>query len=881
MIDQSVSDIADRSKRGRRLPRVAAAGMALATTLGALAAFPAAAADCPFIGAPQFGGIEPWMAVDAACTDPDYNAKTLVIDGTERKTLDLPDGSKIAYTEVKGHFPALRTVADLPAGVSQSPTTARHDVTWQFPDKPLWRHRFFQQTYPLPGEMLNGVDLRFAFASGGYVVGINPGSPNVGYRVPAAAAKLAKAQAAKLYGDTGRIYGYMYGQSGGSVQSMGANEGTTGVWDGIIPVVLATDGLNTHSFMWDGHYALAVPEAKRKAIAEAAAVGSSKDLYAGLTPEERGVLDELLNAGFPRIVLEAMQFSPGMATQLAGPVRSLDPTYEDDFWTKPGYEGVKPPAYVAAAKVDGVATVASIARDAQGVPTAVTFDPATVPALGSIGAAGLQFYVYGPDGVTRVTGGEAYSLAGKLEGNTLKLDEGKSNPALLAALAVGGKVRINNRFLLAAMFYPRHSILPDNPAYNQYLNADGTPKYVQRAPTGPIPVPYVNNLRSAGGRLETGHLKVKTIVIENLADGASYPYVGGLYAEKVHKAMGRKADEMFRLYYQENSGHGAFLMAAPGKLGVSVASVGGILHQALLDLADWAERGIAPLPSTPYHRDPMNQVVVPAKASGRFGHQPVVHLTANGGERAEVAAGAEVVLSALIEMPPRAGQIVQYDWYLGGSDYTFEPATKLPRPQARLTLKRTVSFPKPGEYVVTLRTAGQRDGLGDASGTTPLINLDRVRVVVRGAPGHPVASDAGAAGDPFSAMSVGGRGVWTVDVGKRGTQCIVDPASVRLWRADASKPARLRVAGPANSPSAIVEFAAGASVAALDPASFPIADGSRMIVTDAASGTTIGEIDYAVLASPPSDPESLAKALKERGCNAQIEWLTKSAGGAR
>jgi hypothetical protein len=191
------------------------------------------------------------------------------------------------------------------------------------------------------------------------------------------------------------------------------------------------------------------------------------------------------------------------------------------------------------------------------------------------------------------------------------------------------------------------------------------------------------------------------------------------------------ADTLFRLYYQEHAGHGAFLTTSAGKVGTSTASVGGILHQALLDLAEWAERGVAPLPSTRYRRDAMNQVVLPAKASERFGHQPTVHLTANGGERAEVAVNVPVTLVGQMEMPPRAGRIVQYDWYLGGSDYAFEPATKLATPQVRVNATRAVSFPKPGEYLLTLRTVGQREGAGSAESTTPLINIDRVRVVVR------------------------------------------------------------------------------------------------------------------------------------------------------
>ena len=226
----------------------AATGAALVAGLVSLTA---TAATCQFIAGPQVAGIEPQLAVDGTCSDPDYNETTLVIDSTEQKTLALADGTKLAYTEVKGHFPPTRTQADLPAGIFQSPTTAKHDVLWRFPEKKYWRNRFFQQTYPLPADMLNTVDNRFTFVDGGgFMVGITPGSPTVGYRVPAAAAKLAKDYANKHYGNTRRIYGYLYGQSGGSVQAMGANEGTTGVWDGIMPVVIATDGLNTHSFMW-------------------------------------------------------------------------------------------------------------------------------------------------------------------------------------------------------------------------------------------------------------------------------------------------------------------------------------------------------------------------------------------------------------------------------------------------------------------------------------------------------------------------------------------------------------------------------------------------------------------------------------------------------
>jgi hypothetical protein len=352
----------------------------------------AASETCQFVGGPQFGGIEAPLAVDGTCTDPDYNDKTFVVDSTTRQTLKLPDGSTIPYTEVKGHFPALRTKAELPAGISGSPTTAGHRVIWRFPDRKFWRNRLFQQTYPLSMEFLNTVDSRFAFTNGALTVAVISESPNAGYRVIAAAAKLAKKHANALYGDSGRIYGYLWGMSGGSVQCLGANEGTTGVWDGIIPLVIATDGLNVHSFTWDGFLALAIPKNKLQTIFEAAVPGSGRDIYAGLNGEERAALDEVLNAGFSPLAFENAQMMSLMRVQSAFQrvSREHDPDYEDDFWSKPGYEGVDPPSYLTAAKVDGYATISTVEHDAQNVPTAVTF--AIAPTLGSIGDEGLEYY---------------------------------------------------------------------------------------------------------------------------------------------------------------------------------------------------------------------------------------------------------------------------------------------------------------------------------------------------------------------------------------------------------------------------------------------------------------------------------------------------------
>ena len=140
---------------------------------------------------------------------------------------------------------------------------------------------------------------------------------------------------------------------------------------------------------------------------------------------------------------------------------------------------------------------------------------------------------------------------------------------------------------------------------------------------------------------------------------------------------------------------------------------------------------MAPPASSRYSLDAMNQVVLPEKASERHGLQPVVHLTANGKVRAEVAINQPVNLQGNVEMPPGTGKVLQYDWYLGKGDFAYEPATKLAEARAAVSATRTVSFAAAGEYTVTLRTFAQRAGMGDVTSPTLLQNLARVRVVVR------------------------------------------------------------------------------------------------------------------------------------------------------
>jgi hypothetical protein len=234
--------------------------------------------------------------------------------------------------------------------------------------------------------------------------------------------------------------------------------------------------------------------------------------------------------------------------------------------------------------------------------------------------------------------------------------------------------------------------------------------------------------RTTGGLIESGHINFKTIVLENTVDPSSYPYVASFYYSQIRSALGAaKADQMARIYYNDNADHATF--GTPhGKDNSMLVGFGGIVNQALADLSAWVEKGVEPPASTRFTIDAMNQVVLPARADQRLGEQPVVSLAANGMTRAEVAVGAPVSLTGRIEVPPGGGKVMQYDWYLGEGPVTYEPPTVLAKPLPETSVSRTVSFAKPGAYLVTLRASVQRNGSQDT--TTQLQNLARVQVVV-------------------------------------------------------------------------------------------------------------------------------------------------------
>jgi hypothetical protein len=126
------------------------------------------------------------------------------------------------------------------------------------------------------------------------------------------------------------------------------------------------------------------------------------------------------------------------------------------------------------------------------------------------------------------------------------------------------------------------------------------------------------------------------------------------------------------------------------------------------------------------------QVVVPASAAERKGIQPVVTLTANGAERADVDVGEEVAFSAVIEVPGGAGYVVAAKWdFEGTGEFPVSESFESAAPAERVTVKIRYAFAKPGTYFPALRASSHR--LGDTRTRYARVhNLGRVRVVVRG-----------------------------------------------------------------------------------------------------------------------------------------------------
>src|SRR5574341_890582 len=232
-----------------------------------------------------------------------------------------------------------------------------------FPPKEQYQRRFFQPLQAVSGSenmapmaMNQASGLGFALASGGYLVESNQGSRNMfggDARANAAVAQHSRVLAAEMYGPH-RPFGYVYGGSGGAFKPIGCVETQPGVWDGSLPFVHGSPVAIPHVFTVQAH-AMRVLQGKFPQIVDAIEPGGSGDMYAGLNAEEKEALQEVTRMGFPPRAwfnVQRIAFGyTGVFTTLVDRIVDGDPTYFEDFWTKPGYLGANPPESLKRARI--------------------------------------------------------------------------------------------------------------------------------------------------------------------------------------------------------------------------------------------------------------------------------------------------------------------------------------------------------------------------------------------------------------------------------------------------------------------------------------------------------------------------------------------------
>jgi hypothetical protein len=679
-----------------------------------------ASADPPVCASPAPGAP---IFVTEDCVDPVLNNP--VVDLDEWRQMPVP------HRYVNGHFEGTGT-----------------RFSFYFPPQEKYEGRFFHYVLPAPSSVPGAENtaennIQFGSASGAYYVQTNgggtlPGTPGTinGYRADAATAKFSRVLAAAMYGNH-RPYGYRYGGSGGSYKTISGAENTSGVWDGTVPFVMPTPMAipNTYSVRANALRVLRRGD-KCPALVDAIEPGGG-DMYAGLNQEERGALTEATRFGFPpRGWYTCKEMNVGALPLVFYSVAFLDPTYFTDFWTLPGYLGTDPTSSVRDDRVQFETVVTEVITnppsDTVSLPTS-SVRLASVPDHGDLTYFNLTVLSGDAAGNTLPMGGDVPGLVG----NVATFEPYTANPAVVAKIRVGDQVRIDNLNFLALQTYHRHQVpTPDryiwgpDPGFyvfDQFLKPDGTPLYPQR----PI---LIGPLSTGTGTVQNGCIHGKMIVFQTLMDIDALPWMADWYRTKVQKYLGKDLDRQYRLYYIDNADHGSEVGAAlpgqivdPGRLPTHIVRYRPVIEQLLRDLSAWVERGVKPPASTLY-KVIDGLPVVPDDAGKRKGIQPVVHLWANGRERAEVKVGEPVFFSAHIQVPPGAGKVVAAEWDFKGEG-NFPDAAHIGHIRPEVHLWATYTFSEPGTYFPVLRATSQREGDPDTPWAR-IENLDRVRVVV-------------------------------------------------------------------------------------------------------------------------------------------------------
>lgn len=418
-----------------------------------------------------------------------------------------------------------------------------------------------------------------------------------------------------------------------------------------------------------------------------------------------------------------------------------DSAYFEAFWNQPGYVGHDEPQHVEADLIDchlrvkRVLTAHDLTSDRDFAGS--EYDQARtmalmMAALGGHADVPLAVEIAGLDrgwvlgtGV-RITTGAATgrSLYCMARAGDILFCDGRREANLLRFRDVlpGDEVHVCNRAFLAFCYYYRHHISDDEQRFD-FLRLDGKPLYPQHG------VPLMSPLM---GVPYSGRYAGKLLWIHHTHDNSLWPPEGGIYADAVAAAQGTAGGtERYRLRWSENAEHvPPFMLPSTPERATATWLIDyrPIVEQSLLDLVAWVEDGVAPAGTSFELRD--GKISLPTLAAERGGIQPVVHVTANGGDRAEVRVGEAVILEVRAEVSPGAGTIVAVEWDFDGSGTFAVTAEGIDGAASAVRLETTRAYDAPGSYFATARVHSHR--AGDLAAVHCRIpNLAQARVVVK------------------------------------------------------------------------------------------------------------------------------------------------------
>lgn len=637
------------------------------------------------------------MFITLNCVDPEFQEVYIDID-EPRSTTDESKDVTVSYRYVHGGF----TDTDL-------------RFAFYYPASDDYQGRFFELTYPTvsvegaaPGE------IAFGISNGAYVVssnnagGVAVAQTTGGYRANAAAAKVSRILAALIYGEDAPIRGHIYGASGGSLQTIGAAENTVGIWDGALPIVSAPPNA-IPSFQSVQVLALRVLRDKLPAIVDAVEPGGSGDPYATLTAGQRAILEEATKLGFPlggwwqwRTIKSAFGLTVPAVT-------AIDAAYVNDFWSKPGYAGVDDPT-LAALRTHLDTSIAS----ANGGSVTLQDTP-------------TGYLVY-TDLVITSGAAAGQTIRGvNIQGSVVTFPR-DADPPVVALLAAGDQVTVDNSLWIALQYYQRHQVPSlDQYGWNQYRDSNGTPIYLQR----PILVGEI--LTQVFGGRPSGRFNGKMLMLAATLDVQAFPWGADWHFKQAQAELGDQLDERFRLWYVDNADH-----EPPANVEGYAHNVlyQPVVEQALLDLDAWVANGVVPARSSTYTVTDDNQIELTDTVDARGGVQPLVTLAVaaadecdgSGNVRADIALGDPVSFSMTAAMPPGAGEIVRVEWDFESTG-TFPEESEFDGPSADVQLCKTHTYDEPGTHFAVVRVTSHREG--DAAAAYGLIqNIARVHVVV-------------------------------------------------------------------------------------------------------------------------------------------------------